>query len=186
MLHVARTLWNRRNLQFHHSSGIKKTRNHERETRTGSHGQLSLKHQTKDWFFCLRANSTRSAAGFVLCFTSRRRENRGRLFPFRFCVPFRCGFVTTIGYAASNAKRGSLFFLFFIFLRRRKKTGRVNTDVVVHEAFNQNAWKILFTRSRATYRPPLYRLYVFLCTCTHGSLTQEAGVPRLTPRFRAT
>lgn len=100
---------------------------------------------------------------------SRQREKR--FFPFFFFPPL-------------------FLFFFFFFLPRQKKTRRitrVNTSAVVQqEAFNQRAWKILFTRSRTPHRSPLYVPILLLYTCTRGSITHQTNVSRSTPRFRAT
>lgn len=56
------------------------------------------------------------------------------------------------------------FFPFFFFSffsprqRKTRRTARVNSSVVVQQAFNQRAWKILFTRSRTPHRSPLSSL----------------------------
>lgn len=63
------------------------------------------------------------------------------------------------------------FFFFFFSPRQRKtrRTARVNTSVVVQqEAFNQRAWKILFTRSRTPHRSPLY-VPICLFTPAHAA-----------------
>lgn len=100
------------------------------------------------------------------------RDNAKKIFPFLFFFfPF-------------------FYFFFFFFLPRQKKTRRitrVNTSVVAQqEAFNQRAWKILFTRSRTPHRSPLYVPILLLYTCTRGSITHQTNVSRSTPWFRAT
>lgn len=64
------------------------------------------------------------------------------------------------------------FFPFFFFSffsprqRKTRRTARVNSSV--QQAFNQRAWKILFTRSRTPHRSPLY-VPICLFTPAHAA-----------------
>lgn len=76
-------------------------------------------------------------------------------------------------FSCSSQRSKKIFpFLFFFFSPRQRKTrrtARVNTSVVVQqEAFNQRAWKILFTRSRTPHRSPLY-VPICLFTPAHAA-----------------
>lgn len=61
-----------------------------------------------------------------------------------------------------------MIFLFLFFSPKDKgRTARVNSSVVV-QAFNQRAWKILFTRSRTPHSSPLY-VPICLFTPAHAA-----------------
>ena len=157
------------------SQRIRNAWNQERERkrerkRTGSRGQVyRVSGQKTD--FSVFEGVYRGNVRFNFYFSAVRRESRGSLLPF----PVLCALLLRVriddrprrylrrekdfpfSFLFSPPFSFSFLFLFFPTEKNGKKTERVvNTGVVVQEAFNQRAWKILFTRTRTPHRTPLY------------------------------
>lgn len=145
-------------------------REREREREQG-HAARSIESQDKRLIFLSSREFSVETSGSISISRRWGAKVAAAFYLFRFCVPFCSEFASTIDRAATcDAKKTFLspFFFphpfpfhFYSFFFPRGKNGKktervVNTGVVVQEAFNQRAWKILFTRSRIPHRMPLY------------------------------
>lgn len=143
-------------------------RERERENRVTRPGLSSLR--TKDWFFCLRGSlSWKRQVQFLFLGGEARKSRQPSTFSGFVCPSAPSSHRRSTAPLPATRKRLSFLLSFFptlflfIFIpffpteKNGKKTERVvNTGVVVQEAFNQRAWKILFTRTRTPHRTPLY------------------------------
>lgn len=143
-------------------------RERERENRVTRPGLSSRR--TKDWFFCLRGSlAWKRHVQFLFLGGEARKSRQPSTFSGFVCPSVPSSHRRSTAPPPATRKRLSFLLSFFptlflfIFIpffphgKNGKKTERVvNTGVVVQEAFNQRAWKILFTRSRTPHRTPLY------------------------------